>query len=77
MEVYTNGLFPATRHRVVIPEEELIRRKARQSVAFFVIPDRDERPRPVKGQEPKRPKYGKGVTALEYLRSQFRQTYGS
>ena len=29
MEVYTNGLFPSTRHRVIVPEEEVVRRRAR------------------------------------------------
>ncbi len=24
-EIYTNGRYPATRHRVVVPEEEVIR----------------------------------------------------
>ena len=31
--------FPATRHRVVVPEQEFRRRSARQSIAFFVHPD--------------------------------------
>jgi isopenicillin N synthase-like dioxygenase len=39
MEIYTNGVYPATRHRVVVPEEELIRRQPRQSLVFFLQPD--------------------------------------
>ena len=31
--------FPATRHRVVVPEQEFRRRSPRQSIAFFVHPD--------------------------------------
>ena len=33
------GAWPATRHRVVVPEEELRRKTHRQSIAFFVQPD--------------------------------------
>ncbi len=39
MEALTGGLFPATRHRVVIPEEETTRRKSRQSFVFFAMAD--------------------------------------
>ena len=38
MEIFTNGLFPATRHRVVVPEKEVIRKQPRQSMVFFIIP---------------------------------------
>ena len=31
--------FPATRHRVVVPEQEFRRRSPRQSIVFFVHPD--------------------------------------
>jgi len=35
LEVYTNGFLPATRHRVIIPQEEKDRRKSRLSMVFF------------------------------------------
>lgn len=39
MQRWTSDRYVATIHRVVIPEEEVRRRVARQSVAFFVQPD--------------------------------------
>ncbi|CAG7723498.1 unnamed protein product [Allacma fusca] len=39
MELWTGGLFPATPHRVLIPEEEIQKRTKRQSITYFVNPD--------------------------------------
>ncbi|CAG7642587.1 unnamed protein product [Allacma fusca] len=41
MEIWTGGLFKATGHRVLIPEEEIRRRTPRQSIAYFVLLDDD------------------------------------
>ena len=41
LEMYTNGRLPATLHRVVIPEEEIKQKTARQSIVFFVHADKD------------------------------------
>ena len=71
METYTNGLFPATRHRVVVPVEEVRRRKARQSLAVFLHPDRSEVARPIHGEEPNSSKYCLGINAAEYKFRQF------
>ena len=49
LEVYTNGAYPATRHRVVIPEEEVVRRQPRQSFVLFLQPDAERVARPLKG----------------------------
>lgn len=34
LEIYSGGVFPATRHRVVVPEEERRRKTARQGVGI-------------------------------------------
>ena len=39
LEVVSGGRYPATRHRVRVPEQELRRRTSRQSIVFFVHPD--------------------------------------
>ena len=75
-EVFTNGLFPATRHRVVVPAEEVLRRQARQSFVFFVHPDDETVAQPIHGQQPKDPvKYGSKITARQHLINQFAVTY--
>ena len=39
LEAMSGGRYPATRHRVRVPEQELRRRTSRQSIVFFVHPD--------------------------------------
>ena len=39
LEAMSGGRYPATRHRVRVPEEEIRRRTRRQSIVFFVHPD--------------------------------------
>ena len=75
METYTNGLFPATKHRVVIPPEEIRRKSPRQSFVFFVHPDDQVVAKPIKGQDPKKEKYATGVTARQHVLNQFASTY--
>ncbi|XP_021349213.1 UPF0676 protein C1494.01-like [Mizuhopecten yessoensis] len=41
MQRWTSDKLIATKHRVVIPDEEIRKTKSRQSVAFFVVPDND------------------------------------
>merc|ERR1711953_85854 len=72
MENLTSGRFPATRHRVVVPEQEFRRRSARQSIAFFVHPDDQVMFSPLAGPDPRYPP----VTALQHLENRFRATYG-
>ena len=43
------GQYPATRHRVVVPELEFRRKNLRQSIAFFVHPDDDVLCQPLSG----------------------------
>jgi len=72
LENFTSGRFPATRHRVVVPEQEFRRRSARQSIAFFVHPDDQVECSPLDGPDPRYPP----VTALGHLENRFRATYG-
>lgn len=41
MQRWTSDKLLATKHRVLIPEDEIKKRKSRQSIAFFVVPDND------------------------------------
>jgi len=73
LENLSCGRFPATRHRVVVPEQEFRRRSPRQSIAFFVHPDDQVECSPLEGPDPRYPK----VTALGHLENRFRATYGN
>ena len=57
-------------HRVRVPEEEIRRRTARQSVAFFVHPDNDVMVSPLDGSG-KHP----AISALAHLKLRYAQTY--
>ena len=74
LEVFSNGRFPATRHRVVIPEAEIRRKKPRQSFVFFIHPDDVTWVEPINGEKPTDKKY-EGVNARQHLLNQFAQTY--
>lgn len=39
LSIWTNGLYPALKHRVVIPENSVACTKGRHSIAYFVHPD--------------------------------------
>lgn len=39
LEFWSNGYFPATKHRVLIPEAELKKKTPRQSIVYFHHPD--------------------------------------
>ena len=78
MEIYTNGVFPSTRHRVVIPEEEVLRRRSRQSIAVFIQPDNDVVPRPLglgSGEEPAKIDYMSGLTTRQRTFKRYASTY--
>lgn len=74
MEIFTNGLFPATRHRVVVPEAEVLRRQPRQSFVFFIHPNDETLVEPIHGQKPLKSKYNP-ITAGDHTRRQFSKTY--
>ena len=88
LEAMSGGRYPATRHRVRVPEEEIRRRTRRQSIVFFVHPD-DEVGigigignenllyaqvvcSPLTGPDPCYPP----VTARQHLENRFAATYG-
>ncbi len=74
MEIFTNGGYTATRHRVVVPKEELVRRTHRQSFAFFVNVDDAVTLQPLDGEEPKCDRY-KPVNSREHMDALLNATY--
>ena len=72
LEIWSNGLFPATLHRVIIPPDEILQRKARQSIVYFLHPDKNIRIEPLKNAQES--KY-QGVNSLDYLHKKFSETY--
>jgi len=73
LEAMTTGRYPATRHRVVVPEQEFRRMTLRQSIAFFVHPDDAVVCQPLSGPDERYPP----VTARGHLENRFRATYGA
>jgi len=73
LEAMTAGKYPATRHRVVVPEQEFMRKTLRQSIAFFVHPDDAIVCEPLSGPDPRYPP----VTARGHLENRFKATYGA
>ncbi len=72
LEMWSNGLFPATLHRVVIPPEEIERRKARQSIVFFVHPESDTVVQPLINTQELR---YEPISALDHVNKRFQATY--
>ena len=73
LEIFSDGLFPATLHRVVIPEEETVRKKPRQSIVFFVHPDGEAVCKPLiksKGTTKNNP-----ITAKDHVTRRFAETF--
>ncbi len=73
MEMFTNGLFPATRHRVVVPATEVDRNKSRQSFAFFNGAHDDCTVEPIHGQEPIKEEY-EPINAKKHITQKFKAT---
>jgi len=71
LEMWTGGDYPATLHRVIIPEEETKKKAARQSIVFFVHPDDEVMVAPLEGENSKFPP----VSALDHVTVRFAQTY--
>jgi len=70
LEMWTGGLFPATRHRMIIPEEEVLKSVPRQSIVFFVHPDNDVVVEPVDSDA----KDYSAVVALDRVQRRFSET---
>ncbi len=76
MEILTNGRYVATRHRVVVPEEETTRRRPRQSFAFFVNVDDAVTLAPVNGEEPSCQRY-QPINSRLHMDRLLQMTYGA
>ncbi|XP_028407443.1 2-oxoglutarate-dependent dioxygenase htyE-like [Dendronephthya gigantea] len=70
LQRWTNDKLVSTRHRVVVPQDELLRLKSRQSAAFFVLPENTTMVECLDGSNKYPP-----VTALDYLNQRLGDTY--
>lgn len=70
MQRWTSDGLLATKHRVIIPEEEFQKKKSRQSVVFFIHPDDDFIIKCLDGTDKYEP-----VSSIDYLNSRFSVTY--
>ncbi|XP_060085102.1 uncharacterized protein LOC132564468 [Ylistrum balloti] len=70
MQRWTADYLTATKHRVLIPEEELRRRNSRQSIAFFIHPDDEVMIECLDKSNKYQP-----ITSYDYLQERFAATY--
>ena len=70
MQRWTADQLIATKHRVLIPETEMVKKTCRQSVAFFIHPDDDVMIESLDGSNKYEP-----MTSLDYLKYRFSLTY--
>ena len=70
MQRWTADRLKATKHRVLIPPEELRKRQNRQSMAFFVHPDDEVMIECLDKSNKYQP-----IGSLEYLNQRFSATY--
>ena len=88
LQIFSNGVFPATLHRVVIPKEEKEQRpdicklkkcqrsNPRQSIVFFLHPDGETQCKPLRGDlKDEDINYYKSVTAMEHVKRRFLETF--
>ncbi|KAI0233569.1 Proline hydroxylase buaE [Lamellibrachia satsuma] len=71
MQRWTSDKLTSTQHRVVIPETQLSRGRARMSVVYFMHPDDDCVIQSLDGTKKYDP-----ITSLDYLNMRIRATYG-
>ncbi|XP_033740512.1 2-oxoglutarate-dependent dioxygenase htyE-like [Pecten maximus] len=70
MQRWTADRLTATKHRVLIPEEDLVRCKSRQSVAFFIQPDDEVMIECLDKSDKYKP-----ISSYDYLQERFAATY--
>ncbi|ESO84918.1 hypothetical protein LOTGIDRAFT_168175 [Lottia gigantea] len=70
MQRWTADKLKATKHRVLIPESEVLKNKGRQSIAFFIHPDVDRVITCLDGSDKYKP-----ILASDYLKLRFSLTY--
>ena len=61
-------------NRVVIPEEEFLRKQARQSIVFFLHPEHETEVKPLLANNNSEKKY-EATTALDHVNKRFAATY--
>ncbi|XP_052820395.1 uncharacterized protein LOC128246243 [Mya arenaria] len=70
LQRWTSDKLLATKHRVVVPENEIGRKKCRQSIVFFFYPDYDYLIKCVDGSDKYDP-----ITGLDYLKYRYSVTF--
>jgi len=78
MQRWTNHVFCSTKHRVMIPTDDRVKRRkrSRYSVAFFCHPNNDTEIACLEScKEPNRPPLYPPITAGDYLLSRLQATY--
>ncbi|XP_064406736.1 uncharacterized protein LOC135351611 [Halichondria panicea] len=70
MQQWTGDKYPATPHRVLVPDDETVKERVRQSIAFFVHPDNEVLVETIDGSNKYPP-----ITALEDTFRRLKQSY--
>ena len=70
MQRWTADQLIATKHRVLIPEEEMVKRSCRQSAGFFIHPDDDVMITCLDGSNKYEP-----ITAFDYVNNKLKEMY--
>ena len=70
LQQWTSDTLVATTHRVLIPEEEIRRRKCRQSIVFFSLSDDEFLVKCLDGSDKYEP-----IKTIDYLNYRFNQAY--
>ncbi|XP_065566440.1 uncharacterized protein LOC136031088 [Artemia franciscana] len=72
LQIWTDNEYPATKHRVRIPQEELKLKTIRQSMVYFVHPDNDFEIRPLNGN---RSNYSEPTTSRKWTQMKLDASY--
>lgn len=79
LDIWSEGRYPALKHRVIIPEEDTVRNRGRSSRAFFVhsVPESLVGPlKIIKDLSGTNNENGKYITSQQFLENKFIATYG-
>ena len=71
MARWTSDFYRATPHRVIVPKDDVLRKRERLSIVFFSQPDNDTVIQCVHGSNKYQP-----ITASDHLQELFLQSYG-
>ncbi|KAJ6621916.1 UPF0676 protein [Pseudolycoriella hygida] len=75
LEFWSNGYYPATKHRVLIPEAELRKKTTRQSIVYFHHPDDSAMVTPLTTKNPTAENAYEEINAGEYAKNRLNSTY--